>query len=432
MDGSFGENMSRIELPRFGRVRQVFRHPPEPDPRAAVAGGLASLAPRIRPGARIAVGVGSRGIARLPEIVRAVVDFLRDMGAEPFLFPAMGSHGGATPEGQAEMLAGYGITPEAMGAPLRASLEVRQVGISTEGVPVHASVEALGADGILLVNRIKPHTDFTGRIGSGLLKMCVVGLGKRAGATVMHQAASRLGHEVVIRGMAAVLLRQAPILGGVAILENAAHGLARIEVVPREDMESREEGLLAEARSLLPRLPFGEIDLLVVDRLGKNISGTGMDPAVIGRGVQGYSASLQADGRPAPFIRRLFVRHLTPETHGNAIGIGLADFTTTRLVQSIDPRATFLNSLTALTPQLAKVPIHAESDREVLDLALTSAVVADRRQARVVRIADTLSLERMEVSEALWAELEGHPSCVREGDLYELPFDAAGGLREDG
>lgn len=419
-----------MNLPRFGRVRQVFRDPPEPDVPEAVSRGLAALAPRIRPGGRIAVGVGSRGIARLPEVVRSVVEVLRGLGAEPFLFPAMGSHGGATPEGQAEVLAGYGITPESMGVPLQASLEVRQVGVSAEGVPVYASVEALASDGILLVNRLKPHTDFTGRIGSGLLKMSVVGLGKRAGATVMHQAASRLGHEAVIRGMATVLLRETPILGGVAILENAGHGLARIEVVRGEELEAREETLLAEARALLPRLPFEEVDLLIVDRMGKNISGTGMDPAVIGRGVQGYSASLQADGRASPFIRRLFVRRLTPETHGNAIGIGLADFTTMKLVRTIDPQATFLNSLTALTPQLAKVPIHAGSDREVLDLALTSAVLADRRRARLVRIVDTLSLGRLEVSEALWEELAGNPAVVREGSLYELPFDAAGDLLE--
>ncbi|MFM7102349.1 MAG: hypothetical protein ACKO3N_14390, partial [Verrucomicrobiota bacterium] len=394
--------------------------------------GIAGLQPGVRPGARMAVVVGSRGIARMPEIVRSVVEILRGWGAEPFLFPAMGSHGGATPEGQAGVLAGYGITPEAMGAPLRSSLEVREVGISAEGVPVPASVEALDSDGILLVNRVKPHTDFTGRIGSGLLKMSVVGLGKREGATRMHEAASRLGHEAVIRGMAAVLRRETPLLGGLAVLENAAHGLARIEGVRAAEMEAREEALLAEARTLLPRLPLDDLDLLVVDRMGKNISGTGMDPAVIGRDVQGYSASLAAAGRATPFIRRLVVRRLTPETHGNAIGIGLADFTTAELVRSIDPRSTFVNSLTALTPQLAKVPIHAGSDREVLDLALTSAVLADRRRARIARIVDTLSLERLEVSEALWQELAGNPAVVREGALYEWPFDAAGNLVGDG
>src|SRR5205823_2668169 len=199
-------------------------------------------------------------------------------------------------------------------------------------------------------------------LGSGLLKMCVIGLGKRAGATAMHIAASRLGHERVIRGMASLLLRAAPVLGGVAILENQFHETARLVVLPREEMEAAEDSLLADARALMPLLPFEEIDLLIVDRLGKNISGAGMDPNVIGRGVQGYSSALAREGRSAPFIRRIFVRDLTQETHGNAIGIGLADVTTTRLVRAMDARATSINALTALTPQCAKVPIHFDTD----------------------------------------------------------------------
>jgi hypothetical protein len=254
--------------------------------------------------------------------------------------------------------------------------------------------------------------------------MCVIGLGKRAGATAMHIAASRAGHERVIRGMAGVLLREAPLLGGVAILENQFHETARLVVLPREEMENGEGPLVAEARSLLALLPFEEIDLLIVDRIGKNISGVGMDSNVIGREVQGYSSALMREGRPAPFIRRIFVRDLTPETRGNAIGIGLADVTTTRLVRAMDHRVTSINALTALTPQSAKIPIYFDTDREVIDLTLTSLAMPDARAARVVRIADTLTLSEMEVSEALWREKSSGAQLSATSEPYEMQFDA--------
>ncbi len=384
---------------------------------------------RIQSGARIAVGVGSRGITNLPAIVAGVLDQLRAAGANPFIIPAMGSHGGATPEGQREVLESYGITEEARGVPIRASLEVRQIGESEDGIPVFCSVEALSADGIVLINRIKPHTDFGGVLGSGLLKMSVIGLGKRAGATAMHIAASRIGHERAIRGMARVLLRTVPLLGGVAIVENQFHDTARIAVLGREAMETGEDGLQAEARALMPSLPFEEIDLLIVDRdEGKNISGAGMDPNVIGRGVQGYSGSLTREGRPAPFIRRIFVRDLTPETHGNAVGIGLADITTTRLVRAMDERVTFINALTAMAPQSAKAPIHFESDREAIDMALGSLAIPDTSAALVVRIADTLSLAEMEVSEGLWAGASADARLAAASEVREMEFGMDGNL----
>ncbi len=374
------------------------------------------------------MAVGSRGIAGLPAIVAAVVEQIRSAGGEPFLFPAMGSHGGATPEGQRGVLAEYGITEAALGVPIHASMETRLVGTSADGVPVPCSVEALAADGIILVNRVKPHTDFQGTLGSGLLKMCVVGLGKHAGAIAMHEAASRLGHERVIRGMAGVLLRAAPVVGGVAILENQFHQTARLVVVPGNEIEAAETNLLAEARALMPLLPFDEIDLLIVDRLGKNISGAGMDPNVIGRSVQGYSGSLLREGRPAPFIRRLFVRDLTPETHGNAIGIGLADVTTSRLVRAIDHRVTAVNALTALTQQAAKIPIHFDTDREAIERILNSLALPDPRAARVVRIADTLSLVELEVSETLTDEVRSRPSLLPLTEPMPMEFDSAGNL----
>src|SRR5262245_11193857 len=252
-------------FPRMVRVRQNFSRPRPLDLRATLTNEFVRLKPLLKPGARIAVGVGSRGITNLREIVAAVIELLRAAGTQPFIIPAMGSHGGATPEGQREVLASYGITEESMGVSIHASLDVRQVGGTPEGAPVFCSIEALLADGIIVVNRIKPHTDFYGQLGSGLLKMCVIGLGKRAGAAAMHSAASRIGHERSIRAMAKVLIAQAPVLGGVAILENQFHETARIIAVPRAGMETAEEALLVEARALMPLLPFEEIDLLIID-----------------------------------------------------------------------------------------------------------------------------------------------------------------------
>jgi hypothetical protein len=338
----------------------------------------------------------------------------------------MGSHGGATAEGQRGVLATYDITEQSMGVPIHASMDVRQVGESGEGVPVFCSSEALIADAIIVVNRIKPHTDFYGQIGSGLLKMCVIGLGKRAGAAAMHRAASRIGHERAIRGMAKVLIEKTPVIGGVAILENQFHETARLVAVPRTEMETAEEALLVEARALMPLLPFEEIDLLIVDWLGKNISGSGMDPNVTNRWVQGYIGSLMREGQPAPFIRRIFVRDLTPESHGNAIGIGLADVTTTRLVKEMDTRITNINALTSLTPQTAKIPIAFDSDREAIERTLATLAIDAVQDTRVVRIESTLSLTEMDVSESLWREVQGRPGLSVIGPVRELEFDSEG------
>ncbi len=414
--------------PRMMRVRQNFPQLPPLDICQTLNREFARVRSQIKPGAGIAVAVGSRGITNLAVIVTAVLEQLKALGAQPFIIPAMGSHGGATPEGQAELVATYGITEAAMRVPIRSSMDVRQIGATDDGVPVFCSVEALRADGIILVNRVKPHTDFSGALGSGILKMSVIGLGKRDGAAAMHVAASRRGHENVIRKMAGVVLRTAPILCGIAILENQFHNTARLVVLPREEIETGENQLLVEARQLMPSLPFDEIDLLIVDRLGKNISGSGLDPNVTGRWVQGYSASLAREGRPSPFIRRIFVRDLTPETHGNAIGLGLADLTTSRLVRAMDHRATYINALTALTPQCAKIPIHFDTDREAIKMALTSLALPDARAARVVRIRDTLSLADLEVSEAMLAEVTRRSNLTAASDPVEMKFDSEGNL----
>jgi hypothetical protein len=411
------------------RIRQNFPRSSPLNLHATIAGEFAKLHLPLQPGMRIAVGVGSRGITNLAEIVKAVIEELLAAGVRPFIIPAMGSHGGATPDGQRDVLATYGITVEAMGVPIEASLEVRQVGVTAEGAAVYCSVEALEADGIIVVNRIKPHTDFQGRLGSGLLKMCVIGLGKHAGAAAMHRAAARVGHERAIRGMAHVVIEQAPVLGGIAILENPFHETARIVAVPRAEMETAEDELIVEARGLMPLLPFEEIDLLIVDWLGKNISGSGMDPNVTNRWVQGYVGSLVREGPTAPFIRRIFVRDVTPESHGNAIGIGLADVTTARLVRHMDTRVTNINALTSLTLQTAKIPIAFDTDREAIERTLATLALEDpARQALVVRIESTLSVVEMEVSEALWANAKARSSVSAIGPPREMEFGGEGNL----
>ena len=415
-------------LPRLFRLRQNYPASPALDVAETVSAGFRDLGARWPRSGRVAVAVGSRGITRLSEFVTAVVDAIRSAGLTPFLVPAMGSHGGGTPAGQAAILATYGITPEALGVELDASLDTTVLGRTPEGVEVHASTAALRAQGVVVINRIKPHTDFSGPVGSGLLKMLAVGLGKRNGAVAFHRAASRLEPGGVIRTIARTVLERLPVLAGVAIVEDRRHQPALAEVVPATAFEAAEARLLTEAAARMPRLPFDDIDLLIVDRLGKNISGTGMDPNVINRAVEGYSSSLaHASSRP-PRIRRILVRDLTPETHGNAIGLGLADFTTSRVVEGMDRQATFLNALTALNVLGAKTPIHFESDRTCLRHALASLTLANPRTARVVRIRDTLSLETLEASESMREEAQARTDLTVLSEPAEAGFDEEGNL----
>jgi hypothetical protein len=409
-------------------VRQKFPASALVDIRSTLAREFATVAGRVKPGARLAVAVGSRGIANLQAIVAGVLENLKVASAQLFIVPAMGSHGGATPEGQKELLAEYGITEAALGVPIRAGMEARCLGRTGDGVDVFFSEEALKADGVVVVNRVKPHTDFlSDTLGSGLMKMLVVGLGKRVGAANYHTSASRFGYEHVIRTSARVTLRTAPILFGVGIVENQFHDTARLAVVLPEDMERREGELFVEARRLMPRLPFDDIDLLIVDRVGKNVSGSGMDPNIIGRSLHGYSALLgERSGNPS--IRRIVVRDLTPESHGNATGVGLADFTTTRLVRQMDARVTYLNSLTALSLQSAKIPIYFETDREVVAAALESLAMRDTTQAKVVRIQDTLSLERLAVSESYAESVRERSDLEAMSEARAMTFDAEGSL----
>jgi hypothetical protein len=412
--------MNTSDFPRMMLVQQEYPLSPDLDIPATVR----REAEKIRPRGRVAVAVGSRGISNLDRIVAALLDALKAAGASPFIVPAMGSHGGATPEGQRALLADYGITEARLGVPVEASMETEDLGPGEGGVPAHCSREALRADGIVIVNRVKPHTDFAGRIASGLLKMIAIGLGKEAGATAVHGAALTMGHERAILNASRQVLKKAPILGGLAILENQRHETERLEMIPAAEIEAREEVLQAEARRLMPRIPLDEIDVLIVDRLGKNISGAGMDPNVTGRGLPEFFTPPPG----TPRIRRLFVRDLTPETHGNGVGVGAADFTTTRLVRAMDLKVTYTNSVAAISLPFAKIPIHFDSDREGIAAALKTSRPLDPRQARVARIQDTVSLRKLEISEGCSDIVRARKDLTVLRGPGEMKFDASGNL----
>jgi len=417
-------------FPRMCRVRQIFSLSGviNIDSSLSQQFETSGVLNQIRPEQRIAIAVGSRSISNLDAVLHCVVKMVRSRDAIPFIVAAMGSHGGGTPEGQRDILATYDITEESLGVTINTSMEVEDLGTTPDGIRIQFSSEAYRADGIIIVNRIKPHTDFTGAIGSGVLKMMVIGLGKRRGAATYHAAANEFGHEHVIRTAGRIVLKKAPILCGVGIIENQSHLTEKVELIKPADLETREEQLLEEARALLARLPFKEIDLLIVDRIGKNISGAGMDPNVIGRAVQGYSALFPGNDELTPNIRRIFVRDLTSETHGNAIGIGLADFTTARAVKAINKETSYINALTALTPQTVKIPIHFDTDKEAIANALSSLALRNTSAARIVRISDTLSLEVMEVSESFVSEVRDDKRLVPLSDVDDMSFDNCGNL----
>jgi hypothetical protein len=386
------------------------------------------LREKIKPGMRIALGVGSRGITNLTEIVKAALGVLTEAGARPFIVPAMGSHGGATAEGQIQVLAEYGVTPETMGVPIEASMAVKKIGTAFDVVDVVFSVPALEADGVVVLNRVKPHTDFRGTLGSGIQKMMVIGFGKQVGANNAHRAAAHMGYEVVLREIAQMILGAAPIFCAIALVEDQHHQTAEIEVLRPENIVREEGRLFKKAESLLARLPFDEIDLLIIDRIGKDISGSGMDTNVIGRDIDGYKSTLHSSNTVTPRVSRIFVRDLTPASNGNGIGIGMADFTTARFVKSLNLQYTYMNALTSLGMLGAKIPIYFDSDRDAIQAALASLAAPDPEKVRVVRIADTLNLERFQVSEACVGATNGHPGVTTAGAPRDMQFDSSANL----
>ncbi len=401
--------------PLLTPVRQHFVDDAIPDLAGVIVQGLRALhlGARLRPGAQIAIAVGSRGVSPIREVVRAVVDELRSIGASPFVVPAMGSHGGGTAEGQQEVLVSYGISEDLFGVPVRSSMETVVLGTTEAGVTVHIDANAARADGIILIGRVKPHTGFRGPVESGLCKMLAVGLGKAAGAKCIHAG----GLAVAIPAAAAIGIARAQVLAGIALVENAFDRPCRVEVVDPSRFYATDNALLAVAREKMPRIPIDEADLLIVDEMGKNISGTGMDPNIVGMWRR-------FGGDREPNFARVAVLSLTPQSHGNGTGVGLADFTTQRLVNAIDWRETHLNALTALDPLICRTPMTLENDRECIDTALDLLRRSTGREPTVIRIKNTLELEHLYVSSTLVDRLPSTTSV--DGHPGPIGFDAAG------
>jgi len=400
------------------RVRQRLDVERLEHPRRAAEEATASLLARasIAPGQTVAITGSSRGIANIAEIIAGAVAALRAAGLAPFIVPAMGSHGGGTAERQLAVLHHYGVTEETVGAPVRSEIEAVEVARTPEGVPVLCDRLAASADHILAINRVKPHSHLVGPVESGLAKILLIGLGKPSGARVYHRAFERFGFPGIVASALEALLARVSVLGGLAIVENGLDETARIVPVRGDEILEREPALLEEAKRRMPRLPFEEMDVLIVDRMGKDISGVGMDPNVIGR------------DRPGPRIGVIFVRDLTPASEGNAMGIGLADVTVRRLVEKMDRRATFLNCLTALHLHLARVPYAFATDREALAAALEGTAAPSPVEARVVWVQDTHALAELEVSEALLGEVRSRDDLEIVGESHDLAFRADGSL----
>ncbi len=414
-----------MTLPRMYRIRQKLDPPVVAGVAAAVRTEIAALdlRGRLKPGGRIAVTGGSRGVANIATILKATCGALKELGANPFIVPAMGSHGGATAEGQLKVLARYGVTPENMGVSILASMETVEIGRMSWGLPVLVDRHASEADHIVLVNRVKPHTNFRCHVESGLMKMLVIGLGKHQGALLAHRAAVDIGLDRMVPEVGRYSLGKLPILFGLGTVENARHQTARVKAMLPEVLEETESHLLKEAWHLLGRIPFDFLHLLIVDEIGKEISGTGMDPNVIGR-----MYFFPNEEPKSPRYVRILVRDLTATTAGNAVGMGLADFGTRRLANKVNFQYTYTNALTGLSPMRSKLPIIFETDREAIQGALLTIGLTEPRDAKVARIRNTLALEYLQVSEALLSEIRGRSDLeVLEGP-WEFRFSDTGDL----
>ncbi|MBN9391363.1 MAG: DUF2088 domain-containing protein [Chloroflexi bacterium] len=381
-----------------------------------------NLGDKIGPGKTVALGAGSRGVASINLIIKTLVAQVKALGAEAFVFPAMGSHGGATGPGQKDVLETLGITEEYIGCPIKSSLEVVELGQSPSGVPVYLDKNASQADAIIITNRVKAHTNFRGHVESGLMKMLAIGTGKHTQAMAIHKYGTR-GLRDYMPEVARTIIQRAPVVAGFAVLEDGYHKASRVVGIPAAEIERTEERLLEEAKRITPKLPVNELDLLIVEKIGKNISGAGMDTNVIGR-----VRLTDYDKFPEPVIKAIIALDITEESHGNATGMGLADLITRRFADKIDFRSTYINCITGQGPAQAAMPVPLDTDREAIRVALDYLVGAIAPEnARVIRIKDTLSMGEIEVSEALMRELQGRDGYAF-GELKEMEFDQEGTL----
>lgn len=417
-----------MKLPKMAKVKQIFHQPEVEDIINGIIQELErkQLKKYIKPGQKIAVTAGSRGIADIYVILKTIVDELKKIGAEPFIITAMGSHGGATPEGQLEVLKSLGITEESIGAPLKSSMEVEVVGTLQDGIKIYLSRLALEADGIFVVGRVKPHTDFKGEIESGLLKMLAIGLGNQKGAEMIHWHRYD-GYHRILPEAGKLIVEKTNIVMGLALLENAHHKTSKIHALLPGEFYEMEKQLLEKSKDLLPRLPFKEIDVLVIEEIGKNISGVGMDTNVTGK----FWMPNEYDPR-APEIKKIAVLDLTEETHGNAIGIGLSDVITRRAFEKIDHHQTYVNCLTQGSGETGKIPPYLANDRDAISTAIRISGPIQPEYARVVRIKNTQELETFYISEILVNELKNDSNLQERVKLLEEPremqFDVLGYL----
>ena len=417
---------AEVELPKMLRVKQLFdkeRIEKSKIPEAVFAQmSRPELEDYIKPGKRIAITSGSRGVANVGIITRAIADFVKSKGAKPFVVPAMGSHGGATAEGQRAVIEGYGVTEAFVGCPIVSSMETVIIGKNEEGQDVRIDKNAAGADGIIVAGRIKPHTDFHGTYQSGVMKMMAIGLGKREGANVCHELGfGHMPHRVHIFGKA--IIKYAPIILGFGIMENAYDETRRFVALRPDEIEREEPKLLEEAWTHLPILYFRKTDVLVVDRIGKDISGTGMDPNVTGTG---YTTPFVT--KSCIEVLRTVVLDLTPETHGNAFGIGAAHTTTKRLFDKIEFDSGYVNACTSRGLDQVKIPCILDTDKEAIQLALRTCVGIDHSKPRIIRIADSLHTENILISEAMLEEAKANKKLEVLGTAEDWPFNAEGNL----
>ncbi len=414
------------DYPQIFRVRQTFERPQVADVPAEVASQLSGLAlqNQIQPGQTVAITAGSRGIANIHLVIKAIVAHVQSLGAEPFIVPAMGSHGGGTAEGQRKIIEGYGITEEFCGCPIRASMETVVVCQAAEGFDVHFDKHAFEADHVVVCGRVKPHTGFYGDIESGLMKMMLIGLGKHAGAKIYHRAIKDHSFGKIVRSVAREVLEKCRIVAGVAIVENGYDETAVIKAVAPNEFEDREKELLVLAKKWLPSLPFKRADILLIDEIGKNVSGTGMDTNVVGRKYLDHVAA----EHEWPKIRNIVIRGLTQKTDGNATGIGLAEFALSRAIDAMDIEMTRTNCLTGGHATGAMIPVNYPTDRQVLDVVLPIIGLTEPADARLMWIHDTLDVAEVECSAAYFDEAKQQDGLEIISDLRPMPLDATGML----
>ena len=415
-----------MEFPKMYRIRQRFEDSRIDNIEQAVAAELRKLSlPGVKSGQRVAITGGSRGIANIADVLKAVVEFFKSVDAQPFIFPAMGSHGGATAGGQVAVLEKLGVTESYLKAPIVSSMDVTEIARTEDDVPVFVDQNALAADHIIVVNRIKSHTKFKGPVESGLMKMMAIGMGKLNGADFYHKAAVQHTFPKIITDAGRLVIQKTPVLCALGIVENAYGETALISGINPESIEVEEEKLLHHSKKLMAGLPFNDIDLLIVDEMGKDISGVGIDPNVTGRNRD----LLGVFDHPVQ-VNRLFVRDLTPKSKGNAVGVGLADLTTQRLVDKIDYDTTYKNCVTAISLEKAAIPMHFETDRQAIEVGLGSMGLIGPQKSRTVRIKNTSRLEIVEVSEAYTEELRLRTDLEIIGQPRPMKFDDEDNLND--